>query len=111
MTNAAYETALPGRHQIGMVGAIRLERCADHAWNTRAASSESAKKAIRGSQGRCRLPVTAVVLAPLAAALPLAAPTFLEAPLAHPTAIPGELLTMCEMFMVRVWEDAGECPG
>jgi len=26
MTNVAYETLLPGRHQIGMVGAIRLER-------------------------------------------------------------------------------------
>ena len=29
MTKVAYETVFPGRHQIGMVGAIRLERCAD----------------------------------------------------------------------------------
>jgi hypothetical protein len=42
MTNVAYETVFPGRHQIGMVGAIRLERCADKGWNTRAGSSEYA---------------------------------------------------------------------
>jgi hypothetical protein len=42
MTDTAYETVLHGRHQIGMVGAIRLERCADEGWNTRAGSSEYA---------------------------------------------------------------------
>jgi hypothetical protein len=33
-----------------MVGGIRLERCADHAWNTRAASSESAAKSWKGER-------------------------------------------------------------
>jgi hypothetical protein len=45
MTNVAYETVFPGRHQIGMVGAIRLEWCADKSWNTRAGSSEYAMSA------------------------------------------------------------------